>query len=90
MAAALSVIIGASSCGNRKADAAAEKEEEQIPAIGFRFSHLEVDSTSLRSGETFSTLMSRLGLGAQDSYRLTTLCDTVLDLRKLKAGNQVR
>ena len=86
----LAVLCTVSSCGRKSHEREAESAPEQMPEIGFHYNHYTVDSTRLKSGETFSTLMSRLGLGNQTSYRLTTMCDTLIDLRKLKAGDPVR
>ena len=79
------------SCGRKGENQTTEEAAvEELPAIGFYFGRYECDSTSIKSGDTFSTLMTRLGLGGTDTYRLTTLCDSVIDLRKIKAGNAVR
>ncbi|MDD7009771.1 MAG: hypothetical protein SPH70_00465, partial [Candidatus Cryptobacteroides sp.] len=80
-----------SSCGRKgETQTTEEAAVEELPAIGFYYGRYECDSTSIKSGDTFSTLMTRLGLGGTDTYRLTTLCDSVIDLRKIKAGNAVR
>ena len=79
------------SCGRKgETQTTEEAAVEELPAIGFYYGRYECDSTSIKSGDTFSTLMTRLGLGGTDTYRLTTLCDSVIDLRKIKAGNAVR
>ena len=90
LAMILAVLCTVFSCGRKSHEREAESAPEQMPEIGFHYNHYTVDSTRLKSGETFSTLMSRLGLGNQASYRLTTMCDTLIDLRKLKAGDPVR
>ena len=90
LAMILAVLCTVFSCGRKSHEREAESAPEQMPEIGFHYNHYTVDSTRLKSGETFSTLMSRLGLGNQASYKLTTMCDTLIDLRKLKAGNPVR
>ena len=79
------------SCGRKgETQTTEEAAVEELPAIGFYYGRYECDSTSIKSGDTFSTLMNRLGLGGTDTYRLTTLCDSVIDLRNIKAGNAVR
>lgn len=92
--AALAVLatLASFSCGHKSDGDAQECEESQageLPAIGFYCDRYEVDSTAVRSGDTFSSLMSRLGMGSSESYRLTTVCDSVIDLRRIKAGNRV-
>lgn len=42
---------------------------------------------AVKSGETFVTLMNRLGLDKDASFRLSQACDTIFDVRKLRAGN---
>ena len=60
------------------------------PVVGFYTDAYESDTLRVRSGETFSTLMQRLGLGGQDSYELASLCDSVFDVRRLRVGDEVR
>lgn len=76
------------SCGNRE-DRNEEVEIEEIPPIGFYDTQFASDTLEVKSGETFSGMMNRLGLGADDTYRLVQLCDTVFDVRKFRAGNKV-
>lgn len=62
-------------------------EEEVLPPLGFRTEDFTSEEGAVRSGETFSGLMGRLGMGAKAAYDLATVCDTVFDVRKLRAGN---
>ena len=64
-------------------------EPEVIPPLGFFADRYDADTLTVRGGETFSGLLNRLGLGAADTYRMVELCDTVFDVRKLRAGNMV-
>lgn len=57
--------------------------------LGFDTDLYVCDSSVVESGETFSTLMKRLGMGASDAYSLAGLCDTVFDVRKVRAGNGI-
>lgn len=78
------------SCHRKPQEAVpAEPEPEAVPPIGFFTDRYAADTLQVRSGETFSGLMSRLGMSAQDAYTLSGLCDTVFDVRKLRAGNTV-
>lgn len=62
---------------------------EELPPIGFFADRYQSDTLTIKSGETFSVLMNRLGLGASDAYKLSELCDTVFDLRTLRAGHKL-
>ena len=64
-------------------------EPEALPPLGFFTDAYLADTLQVRSGETFSGLMTRLGMGAQDAYTLAGLCDTLFDVRKLRAGNTI-
>ena len=64
-------------------------ETEILPPLGFFADRYDADTLVVRGGETFSGLLNRLGLGAADTYRMVQLCDTVFDVRKLRAGNMV-
>ncbi|MCQ2168018.1 MAG: peptidoglycan DD-metalloendopeptidase family protein [Bacteroidales bacterium] len=80
------MILAVCSCGKKQ-----EKGEEvqREPSIyGFFTEDFQIDSSSVKEGETFSKLVNRLGMTNADGYRLTKLCDTVFDVRKLRAGNR--
>lgn len=62
----------------------------ETPQVGFFAEDFEADTTTVRSGESFTNLFNRLGLGAQKAYELATACDSVFDVRKLRAGNQIQ
>lgn len=66
----------------------AEPEIEPLPPIGFYDTHYLSDTLEVKSGETFSGFMNRLGLGAQDTYELVQKCEPeVFDVKKFRAGN---
>ena len=67
-----------------------EEPEPEIPAIGFFTDRYRADTVKVKSGETFSGIMNRLGMSAKDAYELSMLCDSVFDVRKLRAGNEIR
>lgn len=77
------------SCGRRGAE---EKgaAERILPPIGFFEEDFECDSLVVRSGETFSTLMARIGVESGKAYKLSRICEGVFDVRKMRAGNNVR
>jgi len=72
-------------CGTEKTE---EEEVTVEPSIyGFFIEDFLVDSLTVKSGETFSTLMNRLGMSNTDAYNLATICDTVFDVRRIRSGN---
>ena len=62
-------------------------QKDTIYPLGFFTEAFAVDSSKVRDGETFSGLFNRLGLGANDCYRLSEAVDSVFDVRKMRAGN---
>ena len=79
----------ATSCGSHGKEETKSKNlpAKELSAYGFYIEDYSVDSSSVKSGETFSTLMNRLGMSNSDAYKLTSLCDTVFDVRRLRADN---
>lgn len=63
--------------------------EVVTPPLGFCTDRYAADTVLVRIGETFSGLMTRLGMSTQDAYAMAGLCDTLFDARKLRAGNTV-
>ena len=64
--------------------------EEPLPPEGFRVGSLDLMEDKVRSGEAFTSLMTRLGMSDDDAFTLAQACDTVFDVRKMRAGNTVR
>jgi len=58
--------------------------------MGFYTDRYDADTLVVRSGETFSGLMNRLGLGARETYQMVELCDSIFDVRRMRAGNVIR
>lgn len=77
------------SCSFHRGDRQGGSPCDSIPAMGFWREDYSVDSITVRSGETFGGLLSRLGLSPESAYTLTRLCDTVFDVRKFRAGSLV-
>lgn len=65
------------------------KQEEPMPAIGFRANLYQHDSTNVKSGETFPGLMMRLGLSRADANLLYSRRDTMFNAQRMKAGARV-
>ncbi len=69
------------------ADAVPEVRKDTVYPLGFCTDSFRVESGVIRSGDNFSGWVTRLGLPREESLRLTQLCDTVFDVRKMRAGN---
>lgn len=86
--AAVALVVAA--CGQKNGAAGVEETDNTSPPLGFYTDKYVADTTVLRSGDTFSVLMRRLGMSASDAYTLSTLCSRdVFDLRKMRAGNHI-
>lgn len=86
---AILVLCLAPSCrrGPRNTDVT-EAQNDSIPALGFWIEDYTGVRDEVGSGETFSGLMERLGLGASSAYELVQKCTGKFDVRKLRAGNK--
>lgn len=65
------------------------EQKDTVLPLGFRTDDFAVDSSRVREGETFSSLMMRLGMGGRDAYELAECCKDVFDVRRMRAGNGV-
>ena len=84
------VALVAAACTPKNVGTENEKTDNTPPPLGFYTDRYVADTTQLRSGDTFSVLMRRLGMSARDAYALSTLCErNVFDLRKMRAGNHI-
>lgn len=79
------IIFCLASCGRGKHEEGQPAAEREIPPIGFFAEDYESVSGTVRPGETFSGLMNRLGMGAREVYNLTSICDGVFDVRRMRA-----
>ena len=82
--------VFAVSCWQGRDASVQEETVEPVPPIGFRADNFACEESVVRSGETFSGLMSRLGLGADDAYALYMACDSTFDVTRMRAGNTIR
>lgn len=67
-----------------------EGVKDTLPPLGFWPDSLDLAEDAVRSGETFTGLMNRLGLSVSDAMSVAQACDTVFDVRKMRAGNKVQ
>ena len=84
----LSLILLAPSCMGGRQEGEVE-EEAELPRLGFFADSLLVEEWTVHPGETFSGLFTRMGMTSDDSYQLAKICDSVFDVRKLRAGNTI-
>lgn len=85
----LIAIAGLASCkgGTVEVEEAVAVREPSI--YGFYPEDFRTDTVTVKSGEVFSKLTERLGMGARDSYELVQKCGEEFDVRKIIAGNKV-
>lgn len=75
----------AAACGRGKAPS--QEPEPELPPLGFFADSLLVEEWTVQPGETFTGLFTRLGMTSDESFRLAKACDSVFDVRRLRAGN---
>ena len=78
------------SCENRRGGAVlpqAVTPKDTVYPLGFCTDSFRVVSGKIASGDNFVAWVTRLGLSQTQAVALTMACDTVFDVRKLRAGN---
>jgi murein DD-endopeptidase MepM/ murein hydrolase activator NlpD len=83
-------LLFAFSCAqNRGKDAAVEPEvqKDTIYPLGFCTDSFRVVSGKIANGDNFVGWVTRLGLSQEQALSLVQACDTVFDVRKMRAGN---
>lgn len=84
------------SCGNRTSgeDVAVCPECADTVSVehplGFCPDSLSVVEGKVKNGQFFSSLLSSLGMSAQEAYNLTQACDSVFDVKTLRVGQAYR
>ena len=82
-------LLQLSSC--RSESSADAMEDAQVATVeNSQTDTLRCQEGKVRNGQFFSTLMTSLGMTAQEAYDLTQACDTVFDVRSLRVGNAYR
>jgi murein DD-endopeptidase MepM/ murein hydrolase activator NlpD len=84
------LLLAMASCHRKPQEEPALPEAEPLPPLGFYTDRYDADTMKIRSGETFSGLMNRLGLGSRATYDMVQLCEPVFDVRKMRAGNVIQ
>lgn len=64
-----------------------ENKVDSIPPLGFWEDSLVVVENKVKKSEFFIPLLVKLGMQHQDAVGLCSACDTIFDVRKLRAGN---
>ncbi|MBR5661363.1 MAG: peptidoglycan DD-metalloendopeptidase family protein [Bacteroidales bacterium] len=85
----LSSLLLYSGCHKKPAEIVDEVSVAPLPPEGFRTNEYDIMEEKVRPGEAFTSLMVRLGMTSDDAMSLAGLCDTVFDVRKMRAGNSV-
>ena len=77
------------SCGQRKGRPEPEpvQTKDTVYPLGFCTDSFRVASGEIANGENFIGWLTRLGASTQQAHGLLSKCDTVFDVRKLRAGN---
>ncbi|NLZ20335.1 MAG: peptidoglycan DD-metalloendopeptidase family protein [Bacteroidales bacterium] len=84
------LLLAMASCHRKPQEEPVLPEAEPLPPLGFYTDRYDADTMKIRSGETFSGLMNRLGLGSRATYDMVQLCEPVFDVRKMRAGNVIQ
>ncbi len=74
-------------CSSGRAEDDSVASETLPHRLGFDPDTLQMEDGVVRRNEFFSNLLGRMGLSAQQAYRITSNCDSIFDVRKLRAGN---
>lgn len=88
----LLILLAVSSCRfvqrkHKAADGDATEKKDTVYPLGFCTDSLDLVEGTLRSGEIFTGLMTRLGMSQAEAYKLAVASDSVFDSRKMRAGN---
>lgn len=94
MKKALTIIAFAAllcSCGPRSSkDLPEEVQQDTIkPLLGFWPEDYTLEESTVKSGDTFSNIMTRMGMTSESAYRLYQECDSLFDVKTLRAGNGI-
>lgn len=82
-------LLTVTSCNwfHRKPTETPETVKDTVYPLGFCTDSFQVVTGSIKAGDTFSAWVTRLGVPRESMLALTQACDTVFDVRKLRAGN---
>ena len=86
---AVSAMLLPTGCRTKRPENAIEIQKDTLPPEGFRSDSLRLVEEKVKEGETFTALMTRLGMHQASAMALAQACDTVFDVRRMRAGNKV-
>ena len=83
------LVILAASCFCRHGDGSGEPavQKDTVYPLGFCTDSFRVVTGKVADGDNFIAWLTRMGVSAQDANKLVFACDSVFDVRKLRAGN---
>ena len=90
----LALIIGLTSCKGSDCEdntnLLVEDETVSECPLGFNPDSLSCVEGKVKNGQFFSSLLTFLGMSAQEAYNLTQACDGVFDVKSLRVGNSYK
>ncbi len=84
------VLLLAASCNlfhRRSHDGTPLPQKDTVYPLGFCTDSFARTEGTVKNGETFTGLFGRLGMTQKAAYDLAMACDSVFDVRKMRAGN---
>ncbi len=86
----LVLIVMVAACNNAGQEGSTNADvvnDEVVNPLGFNPDSLRCVEGKVKNGQFFSTLLSALGMSAQEAYNLTQSCGDVFDVKTLRVGN---
>lgn len=59
---------------------------EEPPVLGFFTEDFMHEEHTVKNGDNFTGILTKLGMSASDAFAMAEVCDTVFDVRKVRAG----
>ena len=87
LAVLISVSLPSCNLFSRKTVEEPVNVNDTVYPLGFCTDSFDLVDGTVKSGEAFTSLMTRLGLSQEEAYTLSEKCDTLFDVRKMRAGN---
>lgn len=83
------LVLSVFACTQKRETAVSEPEPQKdtVYPLGFCTDSFRVVSGKIANGDNFVAWISRLGASQQEAHALAQVCDTVFDVRKMRAGN---
>lgn len=84
------MICSVQSCRDRKVHEAADSTgvRDTVYPLGFCTDSFDVEEGTVRDGEIFTYLLTRLGMDNAGAHLLTAASDSIFDPKKLRSGNR--